>query len=56
VTPGDTVGRVEQQTDARHRTAVLAIACAVALTTVLDVSVVTVALPARLRAHERGCS
>src|SRR4051794_24534555 len=31
---------------ARHRSAVLAIACAVALMTVLDVSVVTVALPA----------
>jgi MFS family permease len=46
VTPGDTIGRAEQQIDARHRNLVLAIACAVALMTVLDVSVVTVALPA----------
>ncbi|CCH88183.1 Drug resistance export protein [Modestobacter italicus] len=37
---------VGQRTRSRQQTAVLAIACAVALMTVLDVSVVTVALPA----------
>jgi EmrB/QacA subfamily drug resistance transporter len=43
VTAGDTV---DQRTRSRQQDAVLAIACAVALMTVLDVSVVTVALPA----------
>ncbi|SFF87542.1 MFS transporter [Blastococcus tunisiensis] len=48
MSPAETSAQVEVRTTggAQHKPAVLVIACAVALMTVLDVSVVTVALPA----------